>query len=185
MKIKNELVILRDFIESDVKDRERWETVDNEWQQWDGPWIPRSFDIDEYKKNKMEYLAEIKKNSDIMRSTFEVCINNEDETHIGWVNSYYLDKNFKYTKDGGMTAIGIDIPETDIRHKGYGTAAFKLFVEYLNSKGINDIYTETWSGNKRMIHTAEKLGFKICRVNKEACPVNGKIYDGYTFKLSR
>ena len=58
-------------------------------------------------------------------------------------------------------------------------------MEYLYSKGINDIYTETWSGNIRMIRIAEKVGFKVCRINRGACPVNGKIYDGYTFKLSR
>lgn len=32
------VVILRDFIESDIEDYVRWETVETEWKLWDAPW---------------------------------------------------------------------------------------------------------------------------------------------------
>lgn len=38
MELKNNLVVLRDFIESDIENRIYWETTENEWQLWDAPW---------------------------------------------------------------------------------------------------------------------------------------------------
>lgn len=32
------VVILRDFIESDIEDYVRWETVETDWKLWDAPW---------------------------------------------------------------------------------------------------------------------------------------------------
>ena len=39
------------------------------------------------------------------------------------------------------------------------------------------------SGNNRMIHVAEKIGFKECRRKKDLRKVRGQHYDGLTFKL--
>ena len=36
--LSDEKVILRDFIESDIQTRVRWETEETEWQAWDAPW---------------------------------------------------------------------------------------------------------------------------------------------------
>jgi len=46
------------------------------------------------------------------------------------------------------------------------------------------VYTQTWSGNKRMIGLAQKLGFEICQLVPNKRRVRGKLYDGLTFKLN-
>ena len=38
MKIKNENIILRDMIESDIDDYVRWFTTETEWSNTDAPW---------------------------------------------------------------------------------------------------------------------------------------------------
>ncbi|MBQ5357078.1 MAG: GNAT family N-acetyltransferase, partial [Oscillospiraceae bacterium] len=51
--------------------------------------------------------------------------------------------------------------------------------------GENEIYCQTWSGNLRMIKCAEKLGFEICKRKIDYREVNGKKYDGFTFRLNK
>ena len=38
MVLKDERVLLRDFMRQDIEKRLYWETVETEWQLWDGPW---------------------------------------------------------------------------------------------------------------------------------------------------
>ena len=83
-----------------------------------------------------------------------------------------------------LLAVGIDIPDSKARGKGYGAQALCMFIKYLLDKGIDDIYTQTWSGNERMIHIAEKIGFEEYRRKKEFRLVRGKKYDGLTFRLN-
>lgn len=189
MKICNEKVILRDMVESDIDDRIYWELYETEWQKWDAPWEYDKnsedydeFNPDEYREISRESLKK-EKNENSIRWSFQICINDKKETHIGWVNAYDIDGNYFYTSKGGMTTIGINIPCDIAREKGLGTSALLLFIEYLRKNGINEIYTQTWSGNKRMIHLAEKIGFVECNRNEGSRIVNGQLFDGLTFKF--
>lgn len=38
LALSDGVVILRDFIEADIEDYVRWETVETEWKLWDAPW---------------------------------------------------------------------------------------------------------------------------------------------------
>ena len=38
MILKDDTVLLRDFKREDIAKRIEWETVQTEWQLWDGPW---------------------------------------------------------------------------------------------------------------------------------------------------
>ena len=80
--------------------------------------------------------------------------------------------------------MGIDIPAVAARGKGYAFAALKLFIGYLLENGERGIYTQTWSGNVRMIGLAEKLGFEEYRRKKGLRTMAGKPYDGLTFRLN-
>ena len=51
--------------------------------------------------------------------------------------------------------------------------------------GTKEIYIQTWSGNIRMIKTAEKLGFKVVQYEKNKFTVNGNLYDDVVFKLDQ
>ncbi len=184
MEIKNEKVILRDFIESDIEDRIYWETEETEWQLWDAPWEDEPFDAEAYRKDCLAWLAK-EKDEQRIRWGFQICINDESQKHIGWCNAYYIDNNYKYTKEEGHCTIGINIPDISSRRKGYGSAAWYLFIQYLLSRGIKSIYTQTWSGNNRVIGLMKKLGFEEVNREQKKRTVRGQVYDGLTFKLNQ
>jgi len=187
MEIKNKKVILRDFIESDIDDFIRWMTVETEWQLWDAPWESEeesTFDEEKYRKDKLEWLEQ-KKDENRIRRSFQICISDECRKHIGWCNSYDIDENYNYTNDDGLCTIGIDIPDLSVRHRGYATTSWKIFIDYLSSNGFEEIYTQTWSGNERVIGLINKIGFEECKRKTGIRTVRGKSYDGLTFKLNR
>lgn len=185
MKIIGQRVILRDPIKKDIEDRIRWETEETEWLDWDAPWELENgepFDPEEY-RNLMNKKLSKPKNPNEIRYGFQICINNRTMKHIGWVNSYFIDDNYCYTANNGKLAIGIDIPDLNARRKGYATEAWCLFIRYLLDKGFEEIYTQTWSGNTRVIGLINKVGFVECDRKKNYHMVKGKLYDALTFKL--
>lgn len=110
-----------------------------------------------------------------MRSTFQICVNDSARTHIGICNSYSIDGNFDYTADDGFRAIGIDIPPLGARRRGYATAAWRLFIGYLAGHGIAGVYTQTWSGNERVIGLIRKLGFEERSRRRGVRQVRGRL----------
>lgn len=187
MKLYNDQIILRDFIERDILEYIYWATTETEWQLWDAPWEheggDKNFSSKKFEDAKLDMLSKPNDENKI-RNRFEICINDSIESHIGWTSSYYIDKNYEYTTDEGMYAIGIDIPNISFRKKGYATEALNLFIDYLISEGVKEIYTQTWSGNERMIGLAKKLGFEECHRIEKKHWVRGKVYDSLTFKLN-
>ena len=176
------------MIESDLVNREKQETVEREWQLWDAPWEYENLSEQEEKENLQKYLTKLKsgiealtaKSDDDIRYSFQI-VEKETEEYIGWLNSYNIDNNYEYTTEKGYCTIGISIPEQRFRGKGYGTQAYIAVIDYFKSKGIEDIYTQTWSGNTRMVRLAQKLGFKVVQA-KKGLMVRGEKYEGLTFK---
>ena len=85
----------------------------------------------------------------------------------------------------GGSAIGICICESDLWGKSIGTNVLRVFINYYFENGVNELYTQTWSGNIRMIRLAEKLGFVECDRDVNERVVNGQKYDGLTFKITK
>ncbi len=79
--------------------------------------------------------------------------------------------------------VGIDICESDFWSRNKGTNALCAFIQYDADCQCKEIYTQTWHGNVRMIHLAEKLGFQECNRDKGEREVRGEKYDGLTFML--
>jgi RimJ/RimL family protein N-acetyltransferase len=190
MELKNDLVILRDFAQTDIEKRVFWETVENEWQLWDAPWEYEGKekdelirDLEEYETKMHLWVAEQKEENDL-RTGFQISINDDTRTYIGWCNSYKINDNFEITQAKGHCAIGINIPTMMARGKGLATSAMTLFIDYLMKNEVNEIYTQTWSGNKRMIGLANKLGFEECMRKTNIYKVKGKLYDELTFRLN-
>lgn len=190
-ELKDGKVILRDFIETDIEKRIYWETVETEWQSWDGPW---EYERRTKKEAKAELEVYIKKmrfwvekfrrlNSSEKRTSFQICERVSGE-YIGWCNSYRINDTLTPSSTGKLCAVGIDIPEISARGKGYASAALKLFIDYLHEHGEPDIYIQTWSGNVRMINLALKLGFEEYMRKKDLRFVRGEYYDGLTFILN-
>lgn len=185
MLIENEKIILRDMQESDIDDIIIWNTVETEWMLWDAPWEHENeedFDWQQYRINKLKQIHALKDSKEI-RTRLEICINNEQQTHIGYISSYHINKEYKIDDNGSNLAIGMDICSPLYRRKGYGSSAYKLYIKYLNDHGICEIYTQTWSGNFPLIKMAEKIGFKECNRYKNIRHVHGEYYDGLTFVL--
>ncbi len=179
-----EKVLLRDIVKEDIEDRIRWETKEVEWQEWDAPWENDqcSFCEEKYKQSLLKKI-EATEQVDHFRYGFEICENSKEKKHIGWVNAYYIDENYAYTKEKKNIAIGINIPEISSRRKGYATEAWILFINYILDNGVEDIYTQTWSGNSRVIGLMGKIGFLECRRLKGVREVRGERFDALTFKL--
>lgn len=184
-------IILRDFRISDIQKRMEWETIETEWQLWDGPWEFEGLAGAEKKKRLEACLKSFQMwaahnwMDDEKRKSFQIDIRGEEPRYIGWVSSYYLTENFVFTKEvTSRCAVGIDIPDRSARGCGYAYQALRLFIDYLLNHGEKEIYLQTWSGNLRMIHIAERMGFEECRRKTRIRTVRGMKYDGLTFRLN-
>lgn len=188
MKIEFENIVLRDMVESDIEDYVRWWTVELGWSDWDAPWETKESDPETERKAWREYYASVKNlPDDVCRWKYEVDWNGR---HVGWVSSYLIDEHFEYIEERkeGQTvqrAIGIDLCEPDVWGHGVGTNALRAFIRYYFENGVEELYTQTWSGNLRMIRCAEKLGFVECNRYVGIRTVRGQTYDGLTFRLKR
>ncbi|MCL2158091.1 MAG: GNAT family N-acetyltransferase [Oscillospiraceae bacterium] len=186
MVLKNETVVLRYIKESDIEDYITWTTIETEWRDWDSPWEwARYRNIDAYNDGfiKQQRIAVEYTPKSIYR---ELEIDTVTGRHIGWVKSYYMDK------DRDKTAVGIVIPSANDRGRGYGESALVLYMTYLfNTKNkLNDTYTETlyaetWSGNAAMIRLAEKIGCIESERKANRHEVRGQRYDSLTFSISK
>lgn len=191
VSIKDSKVILRDFIESDIEKRILWETKETEWQCWDAPWEyelltdeQKQIDLEKYIDTMKGWVDKYKSMLDTeTRCGFQICTTNND--YIGWCNSYRIDDNYTFSSVGSKCAIGINIPETTQRGKRFAFHALCLLIDYLIEHGEHEIYTQTWSGNVRMITLAEKLGFVECCRKEGIRHVRGSIYDALTFRLDK
>ena len=184
-------IILRDFNTSDIQKRIEWETVNTEWQLWDSPWEFEGLAGAERQRTLQDRIKEFQKRAsyvwkeDEKRKTFQVDVRGDVPRCIGWVASYYLTEKFVFTKERtDRCAVGIDFPEQSGRGHGYGYQALILFIDYLLAHGEKGIYLQTWSGNLRMIHIAERMGFEECRRKKGIRTVRGEKYDALTFRLN-
>ncbi len=188
MKIEFENISLRDMEESDIEDYVRWFTTETEWSKTDAPWEPVESDEETERASWRDYYESVKDLSDEPRRwRFEIEWNGR---HIGWVRSYSIDENYNWIGEvrEGQTVyrtIGIDICESDVWGNGIGTNALRAFIKYNLENGVDELYTQTWSGNVRMLRCAEKLGFQECGRSIGTREVNGRKYDGLTFQLKR
>ncbi len=185
MEIKYKDIILRDYQETDIADDIRWMTVETAWQDWDAPWEKdEEFDADKFRTKMLKRLETKPEDSDF-RWAFE--IDTKDGVHIGGVNSYLIDAEYNWIpgrKGKGLYTLGIDICESSYWYRGYGTQAFSAFILYMNSQGITDLFTQTWSGNLPMLALAKRLGFDEVNRVKNYRVVRGRRYAALTFKLN-
>ncbi len=190
-KLETKDLILRDICEEDLKKHYTWLTHDTEWWNWDASYwqyqnlseeqlaieIPKLMDS---MRNFLQMVSQ--KKPDDVRYSFQIELKQTGE-YIGWISCYCIDENFVATDDDALYAFGIDIPEKKYRSKGLGFQAFSAAIEYYKAHGIDEVYTQTWSGNTPMIRLAQKIGFKLVDVKKDARDHNGKKYDALTFKI--
>jgi RimJ/RimL family protein N-acetyltransferase len=170
-------IVLRDRIEADLLDHRRWFTNERAWMDWDAPW-EEDFTPQETEAVLEKMAKRLSLPPPEIRPALEVC--NTEGVHVGVVNSYFIDDNPL------KLAAGIGIRETAYQGKGYGRQALPLWLAYLFAASGRDIlYTETWSGNLRMVRLAESCGFMVAERKVSHIQVRGSSYDGLAFSLTR
>lgn len=188
MVLKDDIVLLRDFKREDIAKRIEWETEKTEWQLWDGPWEYEGLTEEQKKENLQKYIKALEEwaaiceslSDEMPRKSFQICT--PEGEYVGWCGSYFINEDCCTDENGDRLAIGIDLPEESARGKGLATHALRLFMAYLHTLGFDELYTQTWSGNERMIGLAEKLGFTECCRKPGLRLVRGQQYDGLTFR---
>ena len=189
MEIRFKDIILREYRESDIEDEIRWNTIETEWALWDAPWEMEEelsrFDPDKFRQRELESL---KKPAEGFRWGMEV--DTAHRIHIGSVNTYLTDEDYQWIKQKDVKegqkvfyTVGIEINNPAYWGKGLGTQALAAYIGYHLDNDHCDICLQTWSGNVRMIKSAEKLGFVECKREIGIRRVRGGIYDGLTFCL--
>lgn len=180
-------IVLRDYRLGDEEDMVRWMTVQTEWHQHDSPWLAEKdlagFDPEKYRGMALEYLKHPQRFGE--RSTLQI----EDRhtgRHIGFVSAYYLDKQDDPLPVGQVSfrrAVGLDICEPAFRGEGRGTHALTAFLQYLFCHSWQRLFLQTWTGNPRMMHVAQKLGFRPLCTHPEIYTRDGVSYDNITYCL--
>lgn len=183
MKICCDDITLRDMTAADIDDYIRWYTTETAWQDWDAPWEweeEEAFNAEEYRRKQLGKLSKPKDENRI-RYHFEFDFMSR---HTGSLNTYSIDENCNWTIDSNKLAIGIDIFEQSEWGKGIGGKAFAAFIKYYFSNGYKELFTQTWSGNIRMLRMAERLGFEIYLRDIGMRKVKGQTYDRITMKIT-
>lgn len=123
--IETRNLILRGITEEDIARHLYWETIENEWQLWDGPWEYEGLSEAERLAQAHAYVEKLRRRieqlralpPDAPRTTFHIAEKSRPEHAIGWVQSYAIDDDFTYTTGAGHRAVGIDIPDMQARGK--------------------------------------------------------------------
>lgn len=178
-------LVLRDYRESDIADDIRWMNVEVDWIRADTPWAPiERVDPEQLRAEMLEYLSAIPE--DALRWRLEI---EHEGRHIGFVSSYLLDEQYEWVSPAEAgdplsfrRALSIAICTSEQWGKGLGTRALKAMMDYYREAGIEEFYLETWSGNRRMLRCAEKLGFRVCRREPGVHTVGGKKYDALVLR---
>lgn len=176
--LSGEKVVLRDITEADIRKLYYYyhEADDREHLNWNGPYKPLS--PVSYEEFAIEYREDVElTNSDAPRRCLMVEIDGELKGKVGryWV-----------AKETNWFEIGIVICDSHYWSGGYGTEAFRMWMEYLfESMDTVRLGMGTWSGNVRMMKLAAKCGMvEEARVRK-ARIVRGQYYDAIKMGILR
>ncbi|MFD2170381.1 GNAT family N-acetyltransferase [Tumebacillus lipolyticus] len=177
--LRGEKVILRDVREEDVPKiyHYEYEAADREHQRWNSPYTPREpMTVEQFASFKYgESLAQV--GTDLPRKQLII---EADGRVIGSVGRYWVSEKTNWFE------IGISIYDSSYWSGGYGTDAFRMWMDYLFTHlDTPRLGIGTWSGNFRMIGLAKKLGMiEEARVRK-ARIVNGEYFDAIKMGILR
>jgi RimJ/RimL family protein N-acetyltransferase len=171
--IRSNRVILRDRLLEDLERVLFWETH-GEHLVYDAPWENRS-NTDELRS---EFIKRCE--SELPQYRGSAIIATEDNFPIGTLNRYYKKDN-KFAP-----YIGISIKDDDYLNKGFGSEAFRLWLDYqFSNPATMRVGTETWSLNPRAIRLIEKSGFKLEGLLREFREWDGERIDALIYGILR
>ncbi len=171
-------LIIRELEMKDLTDFLYWNHPSREFHKFNGPYYGR--------KNEEElrkYIEEIKElfrigASNVLKNK-KIVANKDTDEIVGQVNWYWKSEETLWME------IGIVIFNENYWGKGIGYEALKLWIDEIfdeNPKLVR-LGLSTWSGNLRMMHLAEKLGFLKEAVYRKARIVNNEYYDAISYGI--
>ncbi|NLM07181.1 MAG: GNAT family N-acetyltransferase [Tissierellia bacterium] len=145
-----------------------------EWKNWDGPY----FDDDYKKCESFESFLELESNFFLHDNRRCILLNSEP---VGMLSRVWEDKKTRWLE------IGITIYRTDLWGKGIGTKALSLWINdtFKEFDFLEHIGLTTWSGNIRMMKSAEKLGMKKEAQIRKVRYHKGIYYDSVSYGILR
>lgn len=170
--IKGDKVILRDLTNEDVEQLYFWkyEADDRDHLKWNAPYTPpKPMTLEQFRQSGR--LAEnlMRVGTDKVRSELVI---EADGKLIGTVGWYWVDECTNWLNNG------IVIYDSGYWSGGYGTDAFHMWTNYIfEQMDVVRVGISTWSGNKRMMGLAKKIGMMEEGRIRKARIVNGKYYD--------
>jgi len=180
LRIRGQLVALRDWTLEDLDPYSTWLTPGHEWQELDGPYYPQP--TPEETAAKIELLRTRVEES--RWATPRVVLPIVDVTEdrlIGQVSRYWQ------SEETDWLSAGIVIFDPENRKRGFGYEALGLRSDYLFRElpTIARLDLRTWSGNRGMMTLAEKLGYAQEACFRRARMVNGQHFDGMGYGVLR
>lgn len=173
-------VVLRDRLPTDLERFIHWQTH-GVWRRYDAPWegFGDSLTVDQEKKIRSYFLNLTQGKQPVPRTGGMITLG-EGQAPVGMVNRYE-DPRFNQ-----VYYIGISICEDAYLDQGLGTEALELWLGYLfKHSSVHKIECHTWSLNLRMMHVAEKLGFKLEGRERELVCWQGVWQDRLRYGLLR
>lgn len=143
-----------------------------EWKKWDGPYFDdyKYIEFDEFIKTQSSFFL-----SENIRGIYL------DDKILGMLSKFWIDKKTRWLE------IGITIYKSDKWSLGIGSKALRLWISEIfdTTDNLEHIGLTTWSGNQRMIRTAEKIGMKEeARIRKVRWH-NNVFYDSVKYGILR
>jgi len=141
-----------------------------DWKKWDAPYFPHQ--AIEYENFRVK--------ADNWIDTDEIWAITVDGELSGTVSYYFEDIQKNWLE------MGIVLHESHNWSKGLGTRALRLWMNHiLGTLPVVRVGLTTWSGNKRMIRVAEKLGMKMEGRIRKVRYYEGEYYDSIRMGILR
>ncbi|AQU78898.1 MULTISPECIES: GNAT family protein [Planococcus] len=152
----------------------RFEEKEQEAKKWNGPYIP------EKRITKEEHRKHWLNEKEIATGVPASLVIRAEGKVIGYVGAYWIDKNTNWLETG------IVIYDKDYWNGGYGSEAYKLWIDFLfESTELHRLGMSTWSRNERMIIVAERMGMIIEARIRNARTVEGQYFEAIKMGILR
>ncbi|MBT2572208.1 GNAT family protein [Planococcus sp. ISL-110] len=152
----------------------RFEDTQQEAKKWNGPYIPEVWLSKEQHRKK--WLEE----KEIAKGVPASLIISTDDKAIGYVGAYWVDPHTNWLETG------VVVYDTDYWNSGYGSEAYRLWINFLFTyTDLHRLGMSTWSGNRRMMKVAERLGMNEEARIRKARIVEGHYYDAIKMGILR
>ncbi len=173
------MIKLRALEDKDLEQYRFWNLPDKKHHDYNGPYFGRLTDVEldvKIKTMKRKFEA-----GEAVMPHAKAIVDEKTDELIGTVSKYFKSKETDWME------IGVVVFNENYWGKGIGYKALKLW-----TTEIFELYPSfvrlgltTWSGNKRMMALAEKLGFKKEAEYRKARIVDGQYYDSVSYGILR